>query len=64
VAQSYFDANREADPPNGIHNHVSTREKLKAYDPMAYRLARRIFGENAFRWEPKRNKRQTVLGKR
>ena len=40
-AQSWFGANRQADPPDGIHNHVNTREELKAYDPdLAAFLAR------------------------
>jgi len=32
-AQSYFDTNQFSDPPNGIHNSISTRAKLKEYDP-------------------------------
>jgi len=31
--QDWFDTNIEAVPPNGIHNHVNTREELRAYDP-------------------------------
>ena len=31
--QSWFDVNRQADPPDGIHNHVDTRAELKVYDP-------------------------------
>ncbi|MCB9637374.1 MAG: hypothetical protein H6727_00505 [Myxococcales bacterium] len=33
AVQSWFDNNLEADPPNGIHNHVNTRAELKQYDP-------------------------------
>lgn len=39
--QSWFDANRQADPPDGVHNHVDTRAELRAYDPdLAAFLAR------------------------
>ncbi len=31
--QSWLGDNLEADPPNGIHNHVNTRAELLAYDP-------------------------------
>lgn len=31
--QSWFGTNFEADPPNGIHNHVNTRAELQAYEP-------------------------------
>ena len=31
--QDCYGNNLEADPPNGIHNHVNTREELWAYDP-------------------------------
>ena len=36
--QSWFDANLEAEPPNGIHNHVDTRAELWSYDPRLARL--------------------------
>lgn len=42
-AQSWFDANREADPPDGIHNHVNTRAELKAYDPDLAAFLERLF---------------------
>jgi hypothetical protein len=32
-AQSWFYANLEATPPDGLHNDVNTRAELRAYDP-------------------------------
>ena len=48
--QSWFDANREADPANGVHNHVNTREELQAYDPDLAQLIQQVFGDNSWRW--------------
>ncbi|MFN3201372.1 MAG: hypothetical protein ACE366_23425 [Bradymonadia bacterium] len=31
--QNHFDNNLSADPPNGVHNFVDTREELTDYDP-------------------------------
>ncbi|MCB9523971.1 MAG: hypothetical protein H6702_11490 [Myxococcales bacterium] len=31
--QDHFDNNLSADPPNGVHNHVDTREELAEHDP-------------------------------
>jgi hypothetical protein len=31
--QDWFDANREASPPDGNYNEINTRAELKAYDP-------------------------------
>jgi hypothetical protein len=50
--QSYFDANRTADPPNGVHNNIGTREALEKYDPRLYELIRRFFPEDEWRWHP------------
>lgn len=41
--QSWFDANRTADPPNGVHNHVGTREALREYDPRLAEFLGRFF---------------------
>ena len=41
--QSWFDANREADPPDGIHNAVNTRRELEAYDPALAAFIAKIF---------------------
>ena len=31
--QDWYDANIEANPPNGVYNEVNTRAELEAYDP-------------------------------
>lgn len=49
--QSWFDANKAADPPNGIHNHVATRQALEQYDPGLARLIASVFREDPWRWE-------------
>jgi alpha-glucosidase len=49
AVQSFFDANREADPPDAAHNHVDTREELQEHDPLAYELAVAVFGDIAWR---------------
>ena len=36
--QDWYNTNLEADPPNGIHNFVDTREELLDYDPTLYAL--------------------------
>lgn len=41
--QSYFNANRTASPPNGIHNGIGTRDALKAYDPKLFELIDGVF---------------------
>lgn len=48
--QSWFDANAEATPANGIHNHVNTREELTAYDPALASLVSEGFGATAWRY--------------
>ena len=48
--QDWFDANLHADPPNGIHNAVHTREQLKKYDPELARLIRKIFPDDGWRY--------------
>ncbi|MCB9629618.1 MAG: hypothetical protein H6725_19800 [Sandaracinaceae bacterium] len=49
--QSWFDTNLEADPPNGVHNHVNTREELLAYDPALAALIREV-GLPGDGWRP------------
>jgi len=49
--QSFFDSNRQADPPDGIHNSVDTREELAEYDPELAKLISRIFRDDPWRWE-------------
>jgi hypothetical protein len=50
--QSYFDCNLQADPPDGNHNHVRTREQLREYDPDLARLIAEVFRNNPWRWTP------------
>ena len=47
AVQSWFDCNRENDHD---HNHVNTREELKAYDPDLAALVTEVFGEPAWRY--------------
>ncbi len=48
--QSFFDANNEEiDEKDQIHNHVDTRDELRAYDPFLYELLVRTFGETEWR---------------
>lgn len=54
IAQSYFDSNRVN---NWNHNHIGTREQLKAYDPVGYELAHSTFKltpANDWRYKPLR----------
>lgn len=46
AVQSFFDCNRYSEKPNGVHNDVNTREKLKTYDPEMYDLLLRYFPES------------------
>jgi len=48
--QDYFDANLAANPANGIHNFVDTREELENYDPMLYALIEETFSTE-WRWK-------------
>jgi len=41
--QSYFEVNDYASTPNGVHNHVNTRSKLRSYDPTLYALVKEVF---------------------
>jgi alpha-glucosidase len=51
AVQSYFDCNRSSDPPNGVHNTVSTREKLKDYDPEVFKLIEDSLGKTEWRYK-------------
>jgi len=55
--QSWFDANLEADPPNGIHNAIDTRAELKEYDPSLAALLAEWFPDDAWRYVYPRKKR-------
>jgi hypothetical protein len=50
--QSWFDANGEASPANGIHNDVDTRGELRAYDPTLAGLVAETMPDDA--WRPPR----------
>jgi hypothetical protein len=45
--QSWFDTNRQNDSQ---HNHVDTREELKAYDPELAKLCDEVFGNGPWRY--------------
>ena len=45
AVQSFFNTNRYSEIPNGVHGPVSTREKLKQYDPEIYNLLLEFFDE-------------------
>lgn len=47
--QTWFDANLQATPPNGIHNHVNTRAELQTYDSLLYKLIEQYFNTQ---WRP------------
>ncbi len=46
TVQSFFDCNRYSEHPNGVHNAVNTREKLKRYDLEMYELLLLYFPES------------------
>lgn len=43
--QSFFNCNRHSETPNGVHNSMNRRIKLKSYDPELYQLLKRYFYE-------------------
>jgi len=49
--QSYFDANKMVDRPNGIHNAIGTRAKLKEYDQDLFSIIDAAFKATA--WRPR-----------
>jgi hypothetical protein len=51
--QSFFDVNLEEPedrPPNSSHNHVDTRQELRAYDTTLWEIAVSVFGDTD--WHP------------
>ncbi len=36
--QDWYNTNLEAEPPDGIHNAIDTRDELAVYDPVLYEL--------------------------
>ena len=53
VTQSWFDTNRAND---NQHNDISTREKLKAYDPRVARLLTEVYGDGSWRYQRPQNR--------
>ncbi|MAJ28528.1 hypothetical protein CBD41_03805 [bacterium TMED181] len=47
AVQSWFGTNRENDPQ---HNHVNTRDELRAYDPAVAALCHEVFGDGDWRY--------------
>ncbi|MDR2775834.1 MAG: zinc-dependent peptidase [Tannerella sp.] len=45
TVQSFFNCNRYSEEPNGVHNSINRREKLKAYDPDMYAFLLQYFSE-------------------
>jgi len=41
--QSYFNVNAYASPPDGVHNTINTRDKLRRYDPILFGLVKEVF---------------------
>lgn len=41
--QDWFNCNSQSNPPNGIHNHVNTRNELMSYDINLYNLIKEYF---------------------
>ncbi len=44
--QSWFNVNAQSSPPNGIHNHVNTRNELLQYDPDLHNLISEFLNES------------------
>ena len=49
--QSFFNCHISVYPTNGIHNDISTRDKLKKYDPELYYILEEVFPcKNKYYW--------------
>lgn len=48
AVQSWFNTNLQANPPNGVHNHVNTREELIEYDAGVAAITADIFFDDAW----------------
>jgi hypothetical protein len=55
AVQSWFDTNR---PPDHDHNHVDTREELKAYDPGIAKLVEEVFGDKPWRYRRPKDRKE------
>jgi hypothetical protein len=49
--QSWFDANPDVSPPDGVHNDINTRAELRSYDPTLAALIEESMPDDA--WRPK-----------
>ncbi|MBN2214865.1 MAG: hypothetical protein JW723_11520 [Bacteroidales bacterium] len=47
--QDWFNVNAEVPQPDGKHNHINTRDELKAYDPGLYAILKCYFTETTQR---------------
>lgn len=56
--QDYFNVNLQADPTDGIHNFVNTREELADYDPALFSLIDSLYGQ--LDWQPECRTTQTA----
>lgn len=45
TVQSFFNCNRFSQEPNGVHNEINNRERLKSYNPAIYHLLVEYFFE-------------------
>jgi hypothetical protein len=45
--QSHFDVNGSADPADGVHNAIASRDALQSHDPALYALVDEVFGGTA-----------------
>jgi len=48
--QTYFNANIESNPGDGVHNRINTREELAEYDPTLYNFISDFY--HGFEWTP------------
>jgi hypothetical protein len=58
--QTYFNANIENNPGDGVHNQINTREELAEYDPGLYHFIAEFFHD--FQWTPTCPKVETGAG--
>jgi hypothetical protein len=49
--QDWFDAGGEANPPDGVHNSINTRDELQGYDPTLAALVGETMPHDA--WRPR-----------
>ena len=48
--QSWFNANAESIPSDGVHNSVNTKEELQTYDPKLAKILFDVFRDNDWRY--------------